>query len=106
MPQSLQVVLNQNQLTIESLDWRGDGKEVQEHKRNSLAESHLATPFDLEAWPLMRLSVAQLGNGKYHFLMTAHHLILDGWSIPLVFNEVFAHYEAGIAGKQLDKLES
>src|SRR6185295_10989890 len=33
---------------------------------------------------------------------THHHLLLDGWSLPLVLNEVLAHYEAQVRGRTLD----
>src|SRR5262249_38840855 len=35
-------------------------------------------------------------------LWSCHHLLLDGWSLPLLIKEVFAFYEAGCAGQTPD----
>ncbi|MBA8928840.1 amino acid adenylation domain-containing protein/non-ribosomal peptide synthase protein (TIGR01720 family) [Kutzneria viridogrisea] len=48
--------------------------------------------FDVGSAPLIRFTLARLGNGRYRFLMTNHHLVLDGWSGPLVARELFALY--------------
>lgn len=52
-------------------------------------------PFMLDQAPLWRVTL--LGQSGKHFLvLTAHHLSLDGSSLPIFVREVVAHY-AGIA---------
>lgn len=51
--------------------------------------------FDLEKPPLMRFSLLTTRTGR-HFVWTYHHILIDGWSMPVLFNEVMAAY-----GKQL-----
>jgi amino acid adenylation domain-containing protein/non-ribosomal peptide synthase protein (TIGR01720 family) len=48
--------------------------------------------FDLKQPCLMRVSVWQLTKDSYRILWTNHHTVMDGWSIPLVFNDVLCHY--------------
>jgi len=36
----------------------------------------------------------QLTNKSYHFVWTHHHLLIDGWCVPIIFKDVFAYYEA------------
>ena len=46
--------------------------------------------FDLTRAPLMRLSLLRLSGDTYRFIWSLHHLIIDGWSLPLLVKEVFA----------------
>ena len=54
-------------------------------------------PFTLEAAPLMRIELVDLGCGAYEFIWTYHHLLLDGWSAALVL----ADLERAYAGQEL-----
>ncbi|SNS43135.1 non-ribosomal peptide synthase domain TIGR01720/amino acid adenylation domain-containing protein [Actinomadura meyerae] len=49
-------------------------------------------PFDLGRPPLLRFALLRLGPGRHRFLLTAHHIVLDGWSIPLLAGELLALY--------------
>ncbi|WP_232511970.1 non-ribosomal peptide synthetase [Herbaspirillum sp. meg3] len=51
--------------------------------------------FDLAKPPLMRFSLLQTTTGQ-HFVWTYHHILIDGWSMPVLLSEVMAAY-----GKQL-----
>ena len=51
--------------------------------------------FDPGTPPLLRLTVARLSARSWRVLITNHHLILDGWSSPLLVREIFAAYAAG-----------
>src|SRR5262249_31014757 len=50
--------------------------------------------FDIEQAPLMRVALTQLADDRWHVLWTSHHLVLDGWSMPIVINDVMAAYFA------------
>ncbi|MET9398891.1 amino acid adenylation domain-containing protein [Kitasatospora sp. NPDC002965] len=52
--------------------------------------------FDLDTPPLLRLALLRLGDGRSRLVLTCHHLLLDGWSMPIVFRELLALY--GSAG--------
>ncbi|MGC5402149.1 condensation domain-containing protein, partial [Streptomyces sp. DT20] len=49
----------------------------------------------LDAAPLLRLSLADLGAGRAQVVLTFHHLLLDGWSTPLLLEDVFTRYAGG-----------
>ncbi|MEU5807506.1 amino acid adenylation domain-containing protein [Streptomyces sp. NPDC047718] len=53
-----------------------------------------ATRFDLGRPPLIRFSLVHLGPREHRLVMTNHHILLDGWSAPLLVNELFEVYEA------------
>ncbi|MFJ2183120.1 amino acid adenylation domain-containing protein [Streptomyces anulatus] len=51
--------------------------------------------FEVERPPLFRFTLVDLGDGRYRFVMTMHHILLDGWSAPLVLRELFVLYAGG-----------
>ncbi|WP_282781715.1 non-ribosomal peptide synthetase, partial [Nocardia sp. CC201C] len=57
-----------------------------------LAATEKATPFDLTAAPLLRCTVAALPADRWALVLTNHHVILDGWSWPLLLTDLFGHY--------------
>lgn len=57
--------------------------------------------FDLAAAPLMRLSLARVDASAHRFAVSYHHIILDGWSLPLLLREVFAFYGSLSQGRDL-----
>ncbi|MFD8493115.1 amino acid adenylation domain-containing protein [Amycolatopsis sp. NPDC059657] len=48
--------------------------------------------FDLAKPPLVRMLLARLGPGRYRLLLTHHHILLDGWSMPILVRELFELY--------------
>ncbi|MER7848674.1 amino acid adenylation domain-containing protein [Kitasatospora sp. NPDC096077] len=48
--------------------------------------------FDLDTPPLLRFALLRLGDGRSRLVLTCHHLLLDGWSMPIVFRELLALY--------------
>ncbi|MDQ3403217.1 MAG: amino acid adenylation domain-containing protein, partial [Actinomycetota bacterium] len=54
-----------------------------------------ATGFDLAKPPLLRLAAVKMGVDRYQLVVSNHHILLDGWSMPLVVRELFAAYSAG-----------
>jgi len=70
---------------------------TQQHEAfEALRLADKSAPFDFGNPPLMRFALMRLGAGRYRFLWTYHHSILDGWSITLVWQEVFGAYSASL----------
>ncbi|MET8867878.1 amino acid adenylation domain-containing protein [Nonomuraea sp. NPDC004580] len=61
-----------------------------------------ATGFDLEAPPLIRMTVLRLPGGGDVLLLSYHLLLWDGWSREIVLRDLFTAYEAALAGEPLD----
>ena len=97
----LQVVYRQIRVPIEQHDWRGvDPTEQQEHLASFL-KCDRDQGFDFSQAPLMRLNLIRLADEVYQIIWSKHHLILDGWSAPLVFKEVIQLYAAFCQGKNV-----
>ncbi|MBF6175770.1 non-ribosomal peptide synthetase [Nocardia blacklockiae] len=52
-------------------------------------------PFRLDAPPLLRCALLTLGDNDFRLVVTTHHLLMDGWSMPLVAAELLTRYAAG-----------
>ena len=61
---------------------------------SALKAYDLAEPFAFETKPLVRLRMADLGDGQCAVLISKHHLILDGWSLPILMRELALIYSA------------
>ncbi|MEU9166476.1 amino acid adenylation domain-containing protein [Streptomyces sp. NPDC048420] len=48
--------------------------------------------FDPATPPLIRCTLAHLGNGRHRLLVTHHHILLDGWSVSVLVRELLALY--------------
>ncbi|EME99889.1 non-ribosomal peptide synthetase [Streptomyces mobaraensis NBRC 13819 = DSM 40847] len=53
------------------------------------------TPFDPARPPLLRCALLRLGAERHRLVLTRHHLVMDGWSTPVLLREVIAAYAAG-----------
>ncbi|MGZ5050157.1 MAG: amino acid adenylation domain-containing protein [Methylobacter sp.] len=97
--QPLQIVHKHVQLPIVEYDWRGQPALEQTQSWQQLQADDQASGFDFTRAPLMRVSLARCSNQAYYLLWSYHHVLLDGWSGPLLINELFAGYEAVQRGK-------
>ena len=52
-------------------------------------------PFDLERLPAIRFLLIELPGSRWRLVITAHHIVIDGWSLPVFVNEMMILYRAG-----------
>ncbi|WP_246128172.1 condensation domain-containing protein, partial [Amycolatopsis rhizosphaerae] len=80
-------------------DWRGLGDTERESRLSVFLREERARAFDLAQAPLFRLVLVRLGDDAWQFVWTHHHLLLDGWSLPVILRELFTCYEAEASGE-------
>ncbi|HEU5132027.1 MAG TPA: condensation domain-containing protein, partial [Pyrinomonadaceae bacterium] len=70
------------------------------------ASYEAAKPFDLGHGPLLRVKLVRLGPDEHMLLLTMHHIVSDGWSMPVLIREVSELYSAFASGRepQLEEL--
>ncbi|NJO94416.1 MAG: non-ribosomal peptide synthetase [Hydrococcus sp. RM1_1_31] len=100
----LQVVYKQVQLPLQQYDWREIEPVEQQRRLKEFILSDRKQGFDLSQECLMHLTLIRLGDDVYEFIWSKHHLIMDGWSVPVVLKEFVQIYEA-FAQKQPISLE-
>ncbi|WP_068272667.1 non-ribosomal peptide synthetase [Aldersonia kunmingensis] len=59
------------------------------------ADEHRRRPFDLSSGPALRFLLLDTGEGRRRLIGTAHHLIMDGWSVPVFVRELVGAYLSG-----------
>lgn len=64
------------------------------------ARVELAAPFDLRRGPLLRLSLLRLGEREHVALLVMHHIVTDGVSSGILFQELTAAYQAHSTGRR------
>ncbi|WP_292990143.1 amino acid adenylation domain-containing protein [Mycobacterium sp.] len=52
-------------------------------------------PFDLERLPALRFLLIELPDAHWRLVITAHHIVIDGWSLPVFVTEMMMLYRAG-----------
>ncbi|MCO5973403.1 non-ribosomal peptide synthetase [Actinoallomurus soli] len=57
-----------------------------------IADADRVAPFDLTRPPLIRLTLVRTGPERARIVLTHHHILLDGWSTPLLVTELLARY--------------
>src|SRR6185369_10802894 len=79
-----------------------DLRDLPEGERESAATESIreefAAAFDLSNGPCWRSFLVQLDDDKFILQVVFHHIIFDGWSIPIFLKELKANYEAFAAG--------
>jgi amino acid adenylation domain-containing protein len=94
LDEPLQIVHTQVDLGITQLDWRNLTPEDQTRQLEALIDEEKKKGFDLSEAPLMRLTLIREADDLHRFVWIHHHILFDGWSLPLLLEEVFAIYEA------------
>jgi amino acid adenylation domain-containing protein len=98
----VQVVHRAVHVPFEVQDWRGLPAEEQQARLHDYLRQDRQRGFVLSEAPLLRLALFRTGEETYQFVGSHHHLLLDGWSAPLVMGEVLAFYEARLRGEEPD----
>jgi len=92
--QLLQIVHKHVQLPITEYDWRRYSAQEQALRWQQLLADDQANGFDFARAPLMRLALVQCSDKTHYFVWSYHHVLLDGWSAPLLIKDVFSAYHA------------
>ncbi|MBP2261311.1 amino acid adenylation domain-containing protein [Pseudomonas sp. BP8] len=90
----VQVIRKHVELPFDVFDWAA--QDDLEGRLDTWAEADRRRGFDLQAAPLLRLTVIQTGSERHHLIFTSHHILMDGWSNAQLLGEVLQHY-AGVA---------
>uniref|UniRef100_UPI0024583697 non-ribosomal peptide synthetase n=1 Tax=Nocardia wallacei TaxID=480035 RepID=UPI0024583697 len=96
---AVQVVAGEVRVPWTVLDLRDTADPAAEFAR--FAADDRRRPFRLDEPPLLRCALIMLGDNDFRLMITTHHLLMDGWSMPLVATELLTRYAAGDASPAL-----
>ncbi|MGK2318682.1 non-ribosomal peptide synthetase [Gordonia rhizosphera] len=61
----------------------------------------LSRPFPLDHPPLIRFALVRRESDRFDLVVTVHHIVVDGWSMPLLLRDLLTCYAAGPAAPAL-----
>jgi non-ribosomal peptide synthase protein (TIGR01720 family) len=97
----LQVVCKSVNLPWNIYDWRSLEEVEQEERLEAFLQTERERGFELDKAPLMCCTLIRVADNNYQFVWSNHHLLMDGWCLPIVLKEVWAFYEAFNRGENL-----
>ncbi|MEU4167249.1 amino acid adenylation domain-containing protein [Streptomyces sp. NPDC026665] len=87
IPQSVVLPWQHHHLTAAEEPYRSEEFEL-------FLEQDRTTHFDADAPPLIRLALVVLEPDRAEVVLTAHHVLFDGWSTPLLMRDLLLLYAA------------
>ncbi|WP_460444009.1 condensation domain-containing protein, partial [Amycolatopsis cihanbeyliensis] len=91
----MQVIQRDVELPWSELDLSGCTEDELSDRLREFLAGERAQRFDLERPPLLRFTLIRLSADSYWFVLTTHHILLDGWSSPLLIQELLTLYAEG-----------
>ncbi|MCU1786941.1 non-ribosomal peptide synthetase [Pseudomonas sp. 13B_2.1_Bac1] len=96
----LQVIHKPGSTPIEYLDWRADPESEQEPRLQALLKQEREAGFDLLNQAPFHLRLIRVGEARYWFMMSNHHILIDAWCRSLLMNDFFELYTALGEGRE------
>lgn len=98
----VQIVCDGVELPWSEVDLR-DRADADAAYERLLAED-LHTNFDPARPPLLRMTLVRSRDEEYELVFTAHHLLFDGWSLPVLVQDLLRLYAADGDGSELPRV--
>jgi non-ribosomal peptide synthetase component F len=71
----------------------------EEREAERIVAARARTPFDMAHEPLFRVTLVKLGERDHVLVLETHHIVMDGWSLGVLFRELGEAYVAEVAGQ-------
>ena len=88
-------------LPFQVVDLRQHSPEIQQAEITLFIAEDLKKGIDFKKPPLMRISLLQTGEDTFFMVWTYHHILLDGWSMSVLMEELLAYYELLANGQEV-----
>jgi amino acid adenylation domain-containing protein len=91
----------QPDMTIEVplVDLTSQAAKDQARNLADILKQEVEIPFDMVSGPFVRAHLVAFGPTHHHLIITAHHIVCDGWSIDVIMRDIGAVYSAMLAGQ-------
>jgi amino acid adenylation domain-containing protein len=94
----LQVVFRTASVPLVREDLRQLAVNARDDWRTNYLRADRARGFDTREAPLVRLALLQIADDAHQLIWSNHHLLMDGWCMPLLFKELLTIYEGLLHG--------
>lgn len=99
LKEPLQIVGRYVKLNWSEQDWQNVPNTKQQERLENLLDTDRKHGFELSEAPIMRLVAIKLAESHYHFVWSHHHILMDGWSVSTIYQEVITYYKEFNLGK-------
>ncbi|WP_160103359.1 amino acid adenylation domain-containing protein, partial [Rhodococcus sp. T7] len=89
---AVQVVRARVEAPWREVDLTALGEEAAASEVTRLLAEDRVRPFDMTRAPLIRFILIATGPNRHRLVSTNHHILLDGWSMPLLVRELLTLY--------------
>ncbi|CAM3534691.1 non-ribosomal peptide synthetase [Pseudomonas floridensis] len=72
---------------------------------DAVVQREVQRSFDLEQGPLLRVKLLNLDTDEHVLILTQHHIVSDGWSMPIMVDELVRLYDAFSQGREVQLAE-
>ena len=73
--------------------WTPAATELTSRSRSqAVCAAERAAVCDLAGQPAFRAALIRTAADRHRFVLTNHHIVMDGWSLPILLREIFAGY--------------
>jgi amino acid adenylation domain-containing protein len=95
----LQMIASSLKVPLSMVDLSALSEVQREAEAIRLANEEAQRPFNLVQGPLLRTTLLKLASEEYMLLLTIHHIIFDGWSLGVLYEELATLYQAFSTGQ-------
>ena len=88
----VQIIVSSPALPWRSVDLSALDAATQQERLTQILTEDRAEHFDLAVPPLIRFTLVRLNAHQHQLLLTGHHILMDGWSMPVLIRELLALY--------------
>ncbi|HSU49336.1 MAG TPA: amino acid adenylation domain-containing protein, partial [Segetibacter sp.] len=96
---AVQAVYKEVKLPFEVMDYSSLDSVSRDIAVKKYEQAERVKGFEFKEPPLMRISLIKLAPNQYRLVWTSHHLLFDGWSMPIILEELLTTYELLLAGR-------
>ncbi|MFE5241288.1 MULTISPECIES: condensation domain-containing protein [unclassified Streptomyces] len=89
-------------LPLERTDLTDLDPDERQAEADRIVDAEVHRPFDLTSPPLFRLQLIRLADQEHLLLLVVHHIVCDGWSVQVMFQEVGDLYSGFVAEQPVE----
>ena len=90
----LQIIHRPGTTGVDYLDWSNEPQDGHEERLQALLKREREAGFDLLNQAPFHLRLICLGEARYWFMMSNHHILIDAWCRSLLMSDFFEIYSA------------
>jgi amino acid adenylation domain-containing protein len=99
--QPSQKILDEIELNITLNDFSNMAEKEAEINARNIAINEARTTFNLSKGPLLKIVLIKLNEKNSILVFTIHHIIADGWSVPIIISDIADFYNSLQNGEEI-----